>query len=368
MFGPKKINSAQQAPKKNAVDVLLSKLNALPASIDLLVAGAAACFAMFSVYVNHAMFVGLISTIAALCFAFLAVNSVLREMKWLKLLSAHSSAEILRQMNRQDFEAYLAVLFRLSGYQIRSAVNELHRQDDADWIMTKKKEVVLVQFNHFDEDAIGMRPLESLHKAAMIFQASSAIAITTGVFQPDARQWGQRKGLKLMTTDDLLTMAEEHSCVPGSSDTPIDSPDVTTTGNAPDLPRQHVDSIVFVDFAGLTCDLSGMIESLLRYPGAKVVASTLPPDTPKETLLPGSGLAVEGPTATHQSGRFFAIQHYLENQPKGKRTPWVALDSEPRQFPSGCTELVTINPVFGFNASTKARVDEALGLSSRHAS
>ena len=363
MFGAKKINPAQQAPKRNAVDVMLSKLNALSPGVDLLVAGAAACFAMFSTYVNHAPFVGLISTIATLCFAFLAVNSVLREMKWLKHLTKYSSADILREMNRREFENYLSILFRLSGYQIRSAVNELHRQDDADWIMTKKKETLLLQFNHYDEDAVGMRHLESLHKAAMIFQASGAIAITTGVFHPDARQWGVRKGLTLMTTDDLLAMAEEHT---GATARPAaQSERIEQSTTVETLPVPHKPCLVFFDFAGLQCDLSGIFEIMTRFPAARAVATSLPPETAVETLAVTHGISIQGVVDAHSSGRFFAIQRYLDSQPSGKGTPWVALDTEPRQYPSGCSELVTINPAFGINASAKERFSESIGLVSK---
>lgn len=349
-----------KAKKQQAVDVLLAKLCNLSPGIDLVIALTAGCYAIYAVYVSQQSFAGILGTIAALCFAFLAVNATLRELRWIKFLTAHASEECLKRMNRQQFEYYLSILFRLAGFNVRSGVTELHRQDDADWIITKKKEVILVQFNHFDEDAIGVQSLQSLQKAATIFQATGAIAITTGYFYPDAMKWGSRKGIKLMTTTDLLAMAAEFTCVEQESSIETEaSPEAPT-------PAPHASScLIFVDFASLSSCLNGFADLVSQFPLAQVVASTLPHETSVEMLISRTGLSVAGVAEPHASGRYFSIQRFLDNQPEGKRTPWVALDSEPQQFPSGCSELVAVNPSFGFNASVNGRLQESLDLSMR---
>lgn len=358
----KKLPVVVQAKKKQAIDVMIAKLNTLPPIIDLAVGAVAAIYAIVAAYIQHLPFVAILSAICALCFAFLAINATLREMRGLKYLVATSSEDKIKQMNRHDFEEFLSILFKLSGYQVRSGVNELHRQDDADWILTKRNEVVLVQFNHFDEDSIGMIPLQSLQKAGQIFQATGAIAITNGFFLSDAKQWGLRKGLRLMATQDLIAMARELTGtavdVPGGPDAKVSV--------EPTLAHQNDRSCyIFIDFVGLASSLSGFAEIVAQFPLAHLVASTRPLDASLDSLLPDSGREVSGEAERHAAGRYFSIQHYLDLLPEGKTSPWIAIDSEPSQFPSGCSELIAVNPSFGFTAAVKERLHEALGLSMR---
>ena len=363
MFEKKK--QIVRAKKQQAIDVLLSKLNNLPPSMNLVIALSSGCFAAYGIYLSNQPFIGVVGAIGALCFAFLAINATLREIRWLKFLSANASKESLLQMDRQRFELYLSILFRLSGYSIRSALNELHRQDDADWIVSKKKETILVQFNHFDEEFVGIQQLQSLQKAAMVFEASGAIAITIGEFYPDAKQWGARKGLKLMTAEDLLVMAAEFT---GESQNSETAPTAHGTEDRTEpMPhnRPSASCLVFVDFAALVDWVSDIAQVIAQFPYVQLVATSVPENVLPEAMLLGSGLNFAGTTDNHPSGRYFSIQHYLDKQPQGKQTPWVSLDSEPRQYPSGCSELVAINPSFGFNESAKTRLIESLSLSMR---
>lgn len=346
--------------RKNPVDELLARINNLPAGIQIIISASAAGLSFVSVYVNKAPFVGILSAAIALSFAFLTVNSILREVRWIKHLAANASAETLSQMNRKDFELFLTILFRLSAYKIRSAVNECHRQDDADWILTRKKETFLLQFNHYDEESVGIKPLESLQKAAMLFPATGAISITTGQFQPEAIKWAKRKGLRLITADDLVTMAEEF----------LDKPSPTSAEHhghheKPSLHRTNRNEfILFVDFSGISSGLHALQQLITKtYPFTLLVATTLPEDKDAENLSSVTGMKIIGQAKQHPSGRYFAIQNFLAQFPTGKQTPWVALDSQPQQFPQGCFELVVVNPSFGLNSSAIDRLQQAISLS-----
>lgn len=350
--------------RKIPVDDLLARIIHLPAGLHVVVAAAAAGFSFVSAYVNKAPFVGLISALVALSFAFLAVNAILREVRWIKYLAAHASPEILSAMNRKEFEWFLTILFRLSGYKIRSAVNELHRQDDADWILTRRKETLLLQFNHFDEDSIGMQALQSLQKAAMIVQASGAIAITTGHFLPEAKQWGDRKGLRLLTTDHLVKMAKRFMDTPSSRAAPHQASAQKNCGSDV-MTKPQSECVLFVDFLGVSSGLEALNELIMSFPLTRIVATTLPAGTRIETHSAETGLPLVGVTEPHPSGRYYSIQRFLAQCPSGKQTPWVALDSEPQQFPSGCTELVVVNPSFGLNPSAIDRLEQALSLTLR---
>ena len=351
--------------RKNPVDELLLKASNLPAVVQIVVSASAAGFSFVSVYVNKAPVVGILSAIIALSFAFLTVTTILREVRWLKHLEANASPEILSSMNRKDFELFLTILFRLSAYKIRSAINECHRQDDADWILTRKKETVLLQFNHFDEETVGIQPLQSLQKAAMLLPATSAISITTGQFQPEAIKWANRKGLRLMMSEDLVAMAEEL----------FDKPS-TTTGehNAVEhhqkpghLQHGKTEYILFVDFSGVSSGLNALQQLITRtYPFTLLVATTLPEEKNTDALSSDTGMKIIGETKHHPSGRYFAIQRFLAQFPSGKKTPWVALDTEPQQFPPGCSELVVVNPTFGLNPAAITRLQQAISLTLAH--
>ena len=281
--------------RKNPVDDLLARIINLPAGLDVLVAVAAAGFSFVSAYVSNAPFVSLISAMVALSFAFLAVNAILREVRWINYLAAKASPEILSAMNRKEFEVFLTILFRLNGYKIRSAVNELHRQDDADWILNRKKENLLLQFNHFDEDSIGMQALQSLQKAALIFQASGAIAITTGHFLPEAKQWGDRKGLRLMTTDHLVEMAKQFMDTPSSLAAPHHASS-RKNGGSELKTKTPSECVLFVDFSGVSSGLEALNDLITSFPLTRLIATTLlgrPAVTKKEIpqLTPALALA-----------------------------------------------------------------------------
>ena len=148
MFGPAKKQT--DAPKRNGVDVLIKKLSALPPSIDLIVAAVVGGYSFVAIYVDNSKLIGLICILLALTFALLGIAALSREMKAFKQVESKTSPDALRTLKTPEFEKYLMALFSLDGYEARTAIDDLHRQDDADLIATKKKETILIQFNHWD--------------------------------------------------------------------------------------------------------------------------------------------------------------------------------------------------------------------------
>ena len=60
------------------------------------------------------------------------------------------------------------------------------------------------------------------------------------------------------------------------------------------------------------------------------------------------------------SARYYEIIHYLAGRPEGRNAKWVALDSDPRAFPEGCTELVLANPAHGLDDQALTSLDAKL--------
>lgn len=368
MFGPKKPHATA---KPNGVDVLIQKLAALPPAIDLVLAAVLGGYSFVAIYVDNAKLVGLVCILSALIFAMLGISAVMREMKAFKLVESGSTHDGLRSMKTQQFEHYLTALFSLDGYRLRSAIDELHRQDDADLIAVRKKEAVLIQFNHWDEDTVTTKHIQSLHKAATVFRATGCIAITFGRFTPEAIDWAERKGVVLMTIEDIIEMASRLTGTSIKDAHPLPSPEVQVeqSNEIAEIVRGH-HRFLIVDFAGIDHGLTRLNELLLEHPAYQVVASSIPMGKTIESVREGlgdCGSRLIGEVAQCSDGRYFAIQNYLLTTAEGKQATWLALDSEPRKFPEGCSELIAVNKAFGFDSSAAQRLLEAMLLVDKRA-
>lgn len=167
-----------------------------------------------------------------------------------------------------------------------------------------------------------------------------------------------------MTTDHLVQMAKQFMDTPSSLVAPHYSSS-RKNGGSELKTKSPSECVLFVDFSGVSSGLEALNDLITSYPLTRLVATTLPAKTSIEMCSAATGLTLVGVTEPHPSGRFFSIQRYLAQCPSGKLTPWVALDSEPQQFPSGCAELVVVNPSFGLNPSAMDRLEQALSLSLR---
>ena len=369
MFGPKKPPAAAAGKKPNGVDVLIQKLAALPPAMDLLVAAVVGGYSLVAIFVDGAKFVGLVCILIGLIFALLGINAVMREMKAFKQIEANSTPEGLRSMKRKHLEQYLTALFSLDGYRVRSAIGELDRFDDADLIAVKKDQTMLIQFNHFDEDLVDIKPIQSLHKAATAFQATGCIAITFGKFSANATDWARRKEVNLLNVEDVIAMACR---LTGKS---VEEAHPEPPAEVQEEVRHEVQEVLsghhrflFVDFSGLDHGLSHLADVLRQHPAYQVIASTLPMGKDLEAVREGlqeCGNRLIGKLEGIPEGRFFAIQKHLSSAAEGKHATWLAIDSEPRQFPEGCTELIAVNRAFGFDSSAAQRLVDAMLLVDR---
>ena len=365
MFGPAKKQT--DAPKRNGVDVLIKKLSALPPSIDLIVAAVVGGYSFVAIYVVNSKFIGLVCILLALPFALLGIAALGREIKQVE---SKTSPDALRALKTPEFEKYLMALFSLDGYEARTAIDDLHRQDDADLIATKKKETILIQFNHWDEDTVGTRPIQSLQKAASALRATRCIAITLGRFSADAVAWASRKGVVLMTGNDLVAMANRltgKAAGTTNNTEPSTQPDPEQT---PLVPAADHRRFLVVDFLGIGQGLALLEDLLQENPSYHVLASTLPVGQTIDDVRDGLSRCASqlvGEIASSLEGRYFAIQKYLQTTPEGKQAVWLAVDSEPRRFPESCLELVAMNPAFGFDASVAQRLREAMSHADRRA-
>lgn len=358
MYGQKKKPTA----KPNSVDTLIKKLAELSPSVDLLVASALGGYSLYASFVDSAKLVGLICLLFSSVFAVMGIASIMRQMKDCRMIEENANPEALRAMKTAQFEKFLIALFKLDGYRVRLAIDELHRLDDADLILERKKETILLQYNHWDEEAVGIKPLQSLYKAASNFRAHGCLVVTCGGFTPEARDWAQRKGVVLMNMDDILAMARRLTGSSQSPTIPLQEDSLQVEGQQGEL--EISGQYLFVDFAGLADEAAKLAEFLSEHPRYQVVATTLPTGAAIDAVRAGLGelgSRIIGAIIPNPAGRYFAIQDYLRKSPSGRA--WLALDTEPRQFPEGCSELVAVNRSFGFDASSARRLREAMQFS-----
>lgn len=356
----------------------LQKFMALPPAVDLVIAAAMGIYGLVAVYVEGTPFFGVVCIVIALAFAFLGIAATQRDMRAYKIVASAPTPKDLRALSTQEFEKYLIALFSLAGYQVRSGADELHRQDDADLIAVRKKEIALIQFNHFNEEYVSIRALESLHKAASLMRATDAIAITLGEFAPDAAAWATRKGVRLMTEQDIVRMAAEFTGEPtlesevSASERSV--PVAETNAALAHLQMPHAPSapnrILFIDFAGISVGMSQLEALLTQHPAYDIIASTLPPGETIDTLRSRQDRyanRIIGALPPSSLSRYFAIQDYLHTTMGGRRVQWLAIDSRPQMFPEGATELIAVNQAFGLDANVVNRVREMIALADSRA-
>lgn len=360
---------AARQKKPNPIDDLLRKLTSLPPTIDLLIAGSAAVYALVAIFVDNQRVVGLGAMLIALLFAVFGIISLSREMKLSKVVAQCSLSETLMNMQNKQFESYVITLFNLAGYNVRLAIDEIHRADDADLIAERKKEIVLIQYNHFDDDGLDMRSVQSLFKAGAALRATQCIAITFGRIAPEVANWSARKGIRILGMKEVLEYAE--TLTGSSSPQELSTPPEVVAEIAHEVTdiQNSTRRYLFVDFDGIAGGLSQLTDLLEHHPAYELVASKLPEGSSLDELrakLTSCSDRIHGFLGDQTTtGRYFQIQHYLANTKEGKQATWLALDAEPRQFPEGCSELVAINKAFGFDHSASQRLIEAMLLVDR---
>lgn len=356
-----KSNTKQQP---GALDAFLQKLMEQPPTVHLMLAASMGILAYFAI-TQSAKFTGLITGLGALIFALMGLNSLFREMKLLKILEMESSLARLETIHMREAEIYIKALFTLLGYSLRSTQGELQREDEADLIATKKKETVVIKFNTWDDDIVSMPGVEACRRAGSTLRVDRCITITQTMFSAEAVEWSKRKGVELLTAKDLLVMAAPLiGADPDALINPAPDYDVVAEikHEIADVAHGH-HRFIFIDFAGLQTGYAKLIELLLGHPAYQLVAASLPDGHTLDTLKPllsDCGNRLVGQLTDTPSGKYYSVQQFLKTQPQGRSTPWLALDTNPRAYPEGCTEFVAINPSFGFDHDASSRLQDAI--------
>lgn len=369
MFGyvPKDDNKRSAQRNPDAVTAALKKLARVPPPSAFAVATVAAVYAYFAAGAQDATkLFGLASLLVACGFAGLGINAVLRDMRLLRIIEAEANESRLRAMNHAGFERFLRALLQAHGYQVEPVPIDTLRNDDADLIARRKKEVMLVQLRFWDNDRISLRQVQSLYRASTILNGTCCMAVTLGRFDHEAKQWAERRGVQLVDLPGLMQLAATVLEVPPESliKNEDETPDV-----AEEVRHERVEvarglhRYLFIDFDAIKSGYPLLCDLIEAHPAFLVVASTVPHEETVDDIrdrLGECGGRLVGVLPPSPLGRYFAVMNYLDSLPEGKHTPWLAVDADPRGFPEGSIELVAVNLAFGFDDSAGHRLREAM--------
>ncbi|MBS4019874.1 MAG: restriction endonuclease [Dechloromonas sp.] len=289
------------------------------------------------------------------------------EIRTLRMLELNATPERLSNMSHGDFVAFVHHLFRSQGYLLFDAPYALRQRGMADFVAQKKRTKVLVQLGHWDDNHVDLREIQALFNTASTLNGITKICVVSlGAFAADTAQWCARRGVELLGIRQLLEMA----AVVLEQDT---VQQVASSGNVDEVREEFQHEIsdlahgqrrfLFVDFAGMSDGYEQLERVMIEHPAYDLIATTMPADLDLAAIasrMPMVAARLRGELPQHGNGRYFDILSFLDNRPGGRQTPWAVLESQPRLFPEGCTELVAINPDIPFDHHAATRLTDAL--------
>jgi hypothetical protein len=160
----------------------------------------------FWLYNKKWMILSLVTFFASIAFAYWGLLALYREWRYMRAIEAFVKGKTTYRL--PEMERLVAGLFHLQGYKVQAALGDLSRQD-VDLIATKKKEVLLIQFNHWNEDVLPFKAVQALHVAALALKASGTVLVCFGAFTGEVLEYATLKEMNLMDLEALQTFANQ---------------------------------------------------------------------------------------------------------------------------------------------------------------
>ena len=112
--------------------------------------------------------------------------------------------DYLKELNDEEFEKLVAMIFKQRGYSIADKVDE----EIVDVVLKMDGQSTFVQYTHWREHHVDVDIVESFYNFITDESASHGIVITSGIFTPDALDFVSGKTLMLINGVDLSQMIE----------------------------------------------------------------------------------------------------------------------------------------------------------------
>lgn len=366
----------QAKPKNND---FAKRIANLPPALDLIIAFPLAAYAGYILHSGEgSRGAGFMAIAVAFAFAGLGLNSVMRNMRELKILEQYSEPGLIRQLDEAKFERMLRAYYTTLGFMIEEPRD--HGDDhDYDFILVKGKDRLLVRTRDWVEDKVPLGTLKKCWNAKRPVKATGIVIFTNGVFAEDALDWGSRQNIQMMNGQDIEsavlkeingTEAKEAGQkkewrLPklGQEKAPVSPPPAPTVGSEP----HHL----FIDLNVMGKGGNLLQDLLKRHPKYGIVFTTRK-DTPEDELksmFPEVNDRFTGKTPDMPqygaSARYYEIVNFLAGLPLGHNAKWIALDQDPRAFPEGCDELVLASPHHGIDDRTIAALEDRMKILER---
>jgi len=138
--------------------------------------------------------------------------------------------ERIRRLSWQDFEDFVAEVYRGEGYHVEQAARG--RADGGyDLVLLRENASVLVQCKHWLVYEVGVPRIRELAGAIQKVGATGGVFVTTGVFTKPAKQFATGMPIQLVDGDALVRRAS------GGTDEQPDAHAPAVIGAAPSCPK-----------------------------------------------------------------------------------------------------------------------------------
>lgn len=121
------------------------------------------------------------------------------QAEWQRRFGAAKARE-LDQLSGEEFEEYLAGLFREQGYatELTSATGDY----GADLILTRGGQRIAVQAKRY-RGSVGVQAVQEALSGQSYYRCNAAWVITTGTFTPNAMELAAKSGVKMIGRSEL---------------------------------------------------------------------------------------------------------------------------------------------------------------------
>lgn len=153
-----------------------------------------------------AMFGMILQYVVPICLLIGSVVSYFRQRKHQALLKGvadRPTRDALEALHWEEFEGLVAEAYRQKGYQVRLR-GGAGPDGGVDIELQLQRDKYLVQCKHWRARQVGVAVVRELYGAMAAEAAVGGFVVTSGSFTPDAKEFAQGRGIKLVPADELL--------------------------------------------------------------------------------------------------------------------------------------------------------------------
>ncbi|WP_246231691.1 restriction endonuclease [Sporosarcina jiandibaonis] len=138
-----------------------------------------------------------------ICFGIILLFTLWQSLRFKKRMQQSGMTEI-DKMTGIEFEEYLGTLFKNQGYHV--TYTPTTGDYGADLILKKDKEVIVVQAKRYNQ-TVGVKAVQEVIPAIMMYKATSAWVITNSTYTKQALTLAKSNHVRMIGRDELIKMS-----------------------------------------------------------------------------------------------------------------------------------------------------------------